>query len=139
MGCSIGVVAIGLVRDMLKVRAVLRVLRRACGSTLCCTAFAAEQPAVGSRQSSSPPLRCLAPAPLAQAHPNKIALFVPAEITTYCFYPGTHKDFLVSNAIFRMGGAACLMTNKPELYSRCKYELQHSVRVHTGQDDTSFK
>lgn len=23
-----------------------------------------------------------------QAHPNSIALFVPAEITTYCFYPG---------------------------------------------------
>jgi hypothetical protein len=40
MGCSIGVIAIGLVRDML------------------------------------------------QAHPNSIALFVPAEITTYCFYPG---------------------------------------------------
>ena len=90
MGCSIGVVAVGLVRDMLK------------------------------------------------AHPNSIALFVPAEITTYCFYPGTHKDFLVSNAIFRMGGAAMLMTNKPELYGRCKYELQHSVRVHTGQDDTAY-
>ncbi|KIY96628.1 3-ketoacyl-CoA synthase 6 [Monoraphidium neglectum] len=87
MGCSIGVVAVGLVRDMLK------------------------------------------------AHPNSIALFVPAEITTYCFYPGRHKDFLVANAIFRMGGAAMLMTNKPSLYSRCKYELQHAERVHTGQDD----
>ncbi|KAI8470967.1 MAG: FAE1/Type III polyketide synthase-like protein-domain-containing protein [Monoraphidium minutum] len=91
MGCSIGVVAVGLVRDMLK------------------------------------------------AHPNSIALFVPAEITTYCFYPGRHKDFLVANAIFRMGGAAMLMTNKPSLYSRCKYELQYAERVHTGQDDTSYK
>ncbi|KIY93827.1 3-ketoacyl-CoA synthase 5 [Monoraphidium neglectum] len=91
MGCSIGVVAVGLVRDMLK------------------------------------------------AHPNSIALFVPAEITTYCFYPGRHKDFLVANAIFRMGGAAMLMTNKPSLYSRCKYELQYAERVHTGQDDASFK
>ena len=60
-------------------------------------------------------------------------------MTTYCFYPGRHKDFLVANAIFRMGGAAMLMTNKPQLYSRCKYELQHSERVHTGQDDTSYR
>jgi hypothetical protein len=79
------------------------------------------------------------PPPPAQAHPNSIALFVPTEVTTYCFYPGTHKDFLVANAIFRMGGAAMLMTNKPSLYSRCKYELQHADRVHTGQDDTSYK
>lgn len=91
MGCSIGVVAISLVRDMLK------------------------------------------------AHPNSIALFVPAEITTYCFYPGRHKDFLVANAIFRMGGAAALFTNKPSLYSRCKYELQYAERVHTGQDDASYR
>jgi 3-ketoacyl-CoA synthase len=77
--------------------------------------------------------------PPAQAHPNSIALFVPTEVTTYCFYPGTHKDFLVANAIFRMGGAAMLMTNKPALYSRCKYELQHADRVHTGQDDASYK
>jgi 3-ketoacyl-CoA synthase len=63
---------------------------------------------------------------------------VPCEVTTYCFYPGRVKDYLVANAIFRMGGAAMLMTNKPQLYSRCKYELQHSVRVHTGQDDTSY-
>jgi len=64
---------------------------------------------------------------------------VPCEVTTYCFYPGRQKDFLVANAIFRMGGAAMLMTNKPSLYSRCKYELQHVERVHTGQDDTSYK
>ncbi|GBF90650.1 hypothetical protein Rsub_03222 [Raphidocelis subcapitata] len=91
MGCSIGVVAVGLVRDMLK------------------------------------------------AHPNSIALFVPCEVTTYCYYPGTNKDFVVSNAIFRSGGAAMLMTNKPSLYSRCKYELHSSTRVHTGQDDSAYK
>lgn len=37
-----------------------------------------------------------------QAHPDSIALFVPCEVTTYCFYPGKQKDFLVSNALFRM-------------------------------------
>ncbi|KAI8468058.1 MAG: FAE1/Type III polyketide synthase-like protein-domain-containing protein [Monoraphidium minutum] len=91
MGCSIGVVAVGLVRDMLK------------------------------------------------AHPNSIALMVPCEVTSYCYYPGRNKDYLVSNVIFRSGGAAMLMTNKPSLYSRCKYELHSSTRVHTGQDDTAYK
>jgi hypothetical protein len=74
-----------------------------------------------------------------QAHPNSIALFVPAEITTYCFYPGKIKDYLVANAIFRMGGAAVLMTNKPSLVKRCKYQLTHAVRVHTGQDDAAYR
>jgi hypothetical protein len=82
-----------------------------------------------------PPILCFC----LQAHPNSIALFVPAEITTYCFYPGKVKDYLVANAIFRMGGAAVLMTNKPSLVKRCKYQLTHAVRVHTGQDDAAYR
>jgi 3-ketoacyl-CoA synthase len=74
-----------------------------------------------------------------QAHPNSIALFVPAEITTYCFYPGKVKDYLVANAIFRMGGAGVLMTNKPALIKQSKYQLTHSVRIHTGQDDAAYR
>jgi 3-ketoacyl-CoA synthase len=46
---------------------------------------------------------------------------------------------MVANAIFRMGGAAILMTNSPRWRSRAKYQLSHSVRVHTGQDDESYK
>jgi len=64
---------------------------------------------------------------------------VPAEITTYCFYPGKVKDYLVANAIFRMGGAAVLMTNKPALMRQSKYQLTHSVRIHTGQDDAAYR
>lgn len=76
---------------------------------------------------------------LLQAHPNSIALFVPAEITTYCFYPGKVKDYLVANAIFRMGGAGVMMTNKPALIRQSKYQLTHSVRIHTGQDDAAYR
>lgn len=74
-----------------------------------------------------------------QAHPNSIALFVPAEVTTYCFYPGRIKDYLVANAIFRMGGAAVLFSNKATLGRRAKYQLMHTVRVHTGQDDAAYR
>jgi 3-ketoacyl-CoA synthase len=45
---------------------------------------------------------------------------------------------MVANAIFRMGGAAVLLTNAPALYGRCKYQLMHNERVHTGQDDSAY-
>lgn len=32
---------------------------------------------------------------LLQARPNSIAVFVPSEITTYCFYPGLQRDYMV--------------------------------------------
>ena len=73
------------------------------------------------------------------ARPNAIALFVPSEITTYCFYPGLQKDYMVANAIFRMGGAAIMMTNKPAARRTAKYQLTHNVRMHTGQDDGAYK
>jgi 3-ketoacyl-CoA synthase len=91
MGCSIGVVAVGLVRDLL------------------------------------------------QAHPDANLLFVPAEVTTYCFYQGGQRDFMVANAIFRMGGAASYFTNRPAARRTAKYALEHSVRVHTGQADAAYR
>ena len=45
----------------------------------------------------------------------------------------------MSNAIFRSGGAAMVLTNKPSLYSRCKYELHSATRVHTGQEDAAYR
>ncbi|GBF90942.1 hypothetical protein Rsub_03797 [Raphidocelis subcapitata] len=75
---------------------------------------------------------------LLQARPNVKALFVPAEIVTYCFYPGLQKDYMVANAIFRMGGAAILLSNQARYYSTAKYELLHNVRAHTGQDDGAY-
>jgi 3-ketoacyl-CoA synthase len=74
-----------------------------------------------------------------QARPNSVALFVASEITTYCFYPGAEKPRMVANAIFRMGGAAVLLTNKASARKVAKYQLVHNVRVHCGQDDASYK
>lgn len=45
-----------------------------------------------------------------QARPNSVALFVPAEITSYCFYPGADRRYMVANAIFRMVRCMCLHT-----------------------------
>eukprot|EP00879_Flechtneria_rotunda_P018307 GHRR01019204.1.p1 GENE.GHRR01019204.1~~GHRR01019204.1.p1 ORF type:complete len:344 (+),score=106.88 GHRR01019204.1:112-1032(+) len=75
---------------------------------------------------------------LLQARPNSIAVFVPSEITTYCFYPGLQKDYMVANAIFRMGGAAIMCSNKKQFWCTAKYQLMHNVRVHTGADDNAY-
>jgi 3-ketoacyl-CoA synthase len=48
-------------------------------------------------------------------------VFVPAEITTYAFYPGKHKQYMVANCIFRMGGAAIMCSNKKQYARTAKY------------------
>jgi 3-ketoacyl-CoA synthase len=73
------------------------------------------------------------------AHPGKIALFVSSEIITSAFYPGQRKEALVTNALFRMGGTASILTNNPAWRSHSKYQLQHCLRVHTGASDSAFK
>jgi 3-ketoacyl-CoA synthase len=75
---------------------------------------------------------------LLQARPNSLAVFVPSEITTYCFYPGLQKDYMVANAIFRMGGAAIMCSNKAKYWRTAKYQLMQTVRVHTGADDGAY-
>jgi 3-ketoacyl-CoA synthase len=91
MGCSMGVVGLSLVRDMLK------------------------------------------------AHPGKLCLFVSSEIVTAAFYPGNRREALTSNALFRMGGSASILTNNPRWKSSSKYVMQHCLRVHTGQEDRAYK
>lgn len=72
------------------------------------------------------------------AHPGKICLFVSSEIVTSAFYPGQRKEALVTNALFRMGGTASILTNNPGWRHRSKYQLMHCLRVHTGASDRAF-
>ena len=46
---------------------------------------------------------------------------------------------LIPNTLFRMGGAAMVLTNRLGERARAKYELTHVVRVHLGADDTAFE
>jgi 3-ketoacyl-CoA synthase len=41
----------------------------------------------------------------------------------------------LANGLFGMGAAALVLTNKPSLVRKAKYQLMHSVRAHVGQDD----
>ncbi|KVH90355.1 3-Oxoacyl-[acyl-carrier-protein (ACP)] synthase III C-terminal [Cynara cardunculus var. scolymus] len=75
---------------------------------------------------------------LLQVHPNSYALVMSMENITLNWYFGNERSMLVSNCLFRMGGAAILLSNKTSDRKRSKYQLVHTVRTHKGSDDKCF-
>ncbi|XP_038699196.1 3-ketoacyl-CoA synthase 11-like [Tripterygium wilfordii] len=75
---------------------------------------------------------------LLQVHPNSYALVISMENITLNWYFGNDRSMLVSNCLFRMGGAAILLSNKRTDQWRSKYRLVHTVRTHKGADDKCF-
>ncbi|TMW83096.1 hypothetical protein EJD97_002963 [Solanum chilense] len=90
MGCTAGLVALGLVQNLLKV------------------------------------------------HDNSCALVVTSESTTANVYKGNDRSKLLTNCIFRVGAVALLLSNKPSDLNKSKYELIHTVRSQTSDDDRSY-
>eukprot|EP01134_Creolimax_fragrantissima_P005128 CFRG5128T1 len=76
---------------------------------------------------------------LLQVHKNSNCLVVSTENITQNWYLGKQKSMLLTNTLFRMGGAAVLLSNKSSDSSRAKYELQHTVRTHQGSSDGAFE
>ncbi|GMY05776.1 3-ketoacyl-CoA synthase 4 [Fagus crenata] len=91
MGCSAGVIAIDLAKDML------------------------------------------------QVHRNSYAVVVTTENITQNWYFGNKKSMLIPNCLFRVGGAAVLLSNKQSDKHRAKYKLVHVVRTHLGADDKAYR
>ncbi|TKY74695.1 3-ketoacyl-CoA synthase 11 [Spatholobus suberectus] len=57
---------------------------------------------------------------LLQVHPNSLALVICKENITLNWYFGNDRSMLVSNCLFRMGGAAILLSNESWDRSRSK-------------------
>nr|GMD95186.1 3-ketoacyl-CoA synthase 11 [Ipomoea batatas] len=74
---------------------------------------------------------------LLQVSPNCYALVVSTEIQTLNWYLGNDRSMLMSNCLFRLGGAAVLLSNHPSDRRRSKYQLMRTVRTHTGAHDNS--
>lgn len=91
MGCSAGVIAIDLAKDML------------------------------------------------QLHRNTYAVVLSTENITENWYFGHKKSMLIPNCLFRMGGAAVLLSNRSSDRRRSKYKNIHIVRTHKGSEDTAFR
>ncbi|KAK7258448.1 hypothetical protein RIF29_24025 [Crotalaria pallida] len=75
---------------------------------------------------------------LLKANPNSYAVVVSTENITLNWYFGNDRSMLLCNCIFRMGGAAILLSNKGSDRARSKYELVHTVRTHKGADDKNY-
>ncbi|GAB2284888.1 3-ketoacyl-CoA synthase 11 [Dionaea muscipula] len=75
---------------------------------------------------------------LLQVHPNSYAVVISMENITLNWYFGNDRSMLVSNCLFRMGGAAILLSNRRADRRRSKYQLVHTVRTHKGADDKCF-
>lgn len=75
---------------------------------------------------------------LLQVHPNSYALIVSMENITLNWYHGNDRSKLVPNCLFRVGGAAVLLSNKSSHRRVSKYRLVHSVRTNKASDDKCF-
>ncbi|KAJ8442344.1 hypothetical protein Cgig2_018600 [Carnegiea gigantea] len=75
---------------------------------------------------------------LLQVQPNSYALVVSTENITLNWYMGNERSMLLPNCLFRVGGAAILLSNKRSDKRRSKYQLVHTVRTHKGSDDKCF-
>ncbi|KAL6574325.1 Protein Nef [Orobanche hederae] len=73
-----------------------------------------------------------------QIHRNTYAIVVSTENITQNWYFGNKKSMLIPNCLFRVGGAAVLLSNKAKDRTRAKYKLVHVVRTHKGSDDKAF-
>ncbi|KAL5558038.1 hypothetical protein UlMin_034249 [Ulmus minor] len=76
---------------------------------------------------------------LLQVHRNTYAVVVSTENITQNWYFGNKKSMLIPNCLFRLGGAAVLLSNKSKDRRRAKYRLVHVVRTHKGADDKAFR
>lgn len=76
---------------------------------------------------------------LLQVHRNTYAVVVSTENITQNWYFGNNKSMLIPNCLFRVGGAAVLLSNKPADRRRSKYRLVDVVRTHHGAHDKAFR
>ncbi|MED6209232.1 3-ketoacyl-CoA synthase 2 [Stylosanthes scabra] len=73
-----------------------------------------------------------------QVHHNSYALVFSTENVTGATYFGNNRSMFVSNCIFRLGGAAILLSNRSSDSHRSKYYLKHIVRTHKGSQDDCY-
>lgn len=73
-----------------------------------------------------------------QLYPSTYALVLSTENITQNWYLGNERSMLMPNCLFRVGGAAMLLTNKISEGFRAKYQLMHTVRTHLGANDDAY-
>ncbi|KAI8568856.1 hypothetical protein RHMOL_Rhmol02G0232800 [Rhododendron molle] len=75
---------------------------------------------------------------LLKVHRNSLALIVSSESLSQNWYTGKNHSMLIANCLFRMGGAAILLSSKEQDKKIAKYQLQHVIRISRAQDNQSY-
>ncbi|KAH9326303.1 hypothetical protein KI387_006481, partial [Taxus chinensis] len=75
---------------------------------------------------------------LLRVHGNSFAVVFSSESVSQSWYPGTERSMMVTNCLFRVGGCAILLTNKPAYRNSAKLELLHTVRTHIGASSDGY-
>ncbi|PON34479.1 Very-long-chain 3-ketoacyl-CoA synthase [Parasponia andersonii] len=76
---------------------------------------------------------------LLKVNDDSLALILSMESVCSNIYNGKVKSMLLANCLFRMGGAAVLLSNRKSDKRVAKYELKHLVRSHIGATDSYYK
>ncbi|KAK4425586.1 3-ketoacyl-CoA synthase 11 [Sesamum alatum] len=76
---------------------------------------------------------------LLQVQPKTYALVMSLESMTSNYYDGKDRSKLLTNCLFRMGGAAILLSNRFSDCRHSKYELTRTLRTHKGADDRAYR
>ncbi|KAG5567524.1 hypothetical protein RHGRI_002909 [Rhododendron griersonianum] len=75
---------------------------------------------------------------LLQVHRDCYALVVTTESITQNCYAGNDRSKFLINCLFRLGGAAVLLSSRPSDQHSAKYQLVHTVHTHTAEFDKSY-
>ncbi|KAK9058725.1 hypothetical protein SSX86_023567 [Deinandra increscens subsp. villosa] len=75
---------------------------------------------------------------LLQVHRNSYALIVSTESITQNLYFGKDRSKLLINCLFRVGGAAILLSNRASDQASSKYQFLHAVHTNTSSSDRSY-
>ncbi|KAD3068599.1 hypothetical protein E3N88_36479 [Mikania micrantha] len=75
---------------------------------------------------------------LLQVHHNSYALIVSTETITENFYYGKDRSKFLTNCLFRVGGAAILLSNRTSDHNNSKYQLLHAIHTNTSSSDRSY-
>ncbi|KAL8192086.1 hypothetical protein R6Q57_028207 [Mikania cordata] len=71
-------------------------------------------------------------------HHNSYALIVSTETITENFYHGKDRSKFLINCLFRVGGAAILLSNRTSDHTNSKYQLLHAIHTNTSSSDRSY-
>ncbi|CAI9092120.1 OLC1v1027286C1 [Oldenlandia corymbosa var. corymbosa] len=73
-----------------------------------------------------------------KTHRNSNAVILSTEVLSTGWYPGKDRPMMVLNCLFRMGGAAILLTNRIQAKWESKYKLIMTQRTQRAFEDKGY-